>query len=100
MTDKLVTCAAWKPVERNSLRGFADLYFTKMRMTISDVMLHEKDGKKWVSFPSMPMMDKDGSSMKDSAGKVRYKKPVISFDDDVKDRLRDAAVEAIEAFGK
>ena len=97
MTDALVICTAWTPVEKNTLRGFADLYFTKMRMTIHGCMLHEKAGKKWVSFPSMPKQQPDGNVARNGEGKIVYKPPVISFDQDVRDRLTDAAVAAIEA---
>lgn len=95
MNDKPdIVCTAWKAVEKNTLRGFADLYFTRMHMTIKGVMLHEKDGSEWLSFPSIPQIGNDGQLIKKD-GKTAYNPPVVQFDQDVKDRLRDSALVAI-----
>jgi hypothetical protein len=42
-------------------------------------MLHERDGKWWISFPSKPMVGADGVALRDERGKVRYGAPIIEF---------------------
>jgi hypothetical protein len=57
---------AWRPCERNTLKGFASV-----QMTIHDVALHEKNGKHWAQPPSKPMVQ-DGQLIYGSDGRVRY----------------------------
>ena len=92
----MITCTRWQPYEKNTLRGFADLYMDKVGMTIRDCTFHEKGDKAWVAFPSAPMM-KNGGLVKDDEGKTVYTKPFVSFDEKMAERFRDAAVAAIRA---
>jgi hypothetical protein len=89
-----IVCTAWRKHEKNTLRGFADLYLTKVRMTIMGCMLHEKNGWQWVSFPSTARLDAAGNLVKED-GKTVYNPPVIKFDDNVRERFMTAAIAAI-----
>lgn len=93
MTDASVVCTKWRELERNTLRGFADLYIVRMKMTIRDCALHEKGDKAWIAFPSKPRL-RDGAVVTEN-GKAVYDPPLISFDDDMRERFREAAVAAI-----
>ena len=94
-----VVCIAWKPLERNTLQGFADLWLRNARLNIHGCAVHEKNGKRWVQLPARPQLDKDRHLVRDSDGKVQYGK-VIDFDSrEVADRFNAAALKAIEDFG-
>jgi len=47
-------------LNKNTLVGAFDLELPS-GLTISGVMLFEKDGKRWINFPSKEWIDKDGS---------------------------------------
>jgi hypothetical protein len=67
----------WRPLEKGSLRGFAKVQFGS-GLQMSDVGIHVQGTKAWASPPSRPMIDRNGSVMRDETGKVRYS-PVIGF---------------------
>ena len=93
-----VICTGWKAYEKNTLKGFADLWLRAARLNISGVAVHEKNGKRWVQLPARPQLDKDRNLVRDSDGKVQYAK-VIDFDSrEVADRFNAAALKAIEDF--
>ena len=95
---KGVTCTAWKPLERNTLRGFADLWLRAARLHIRGCAVHEKNGKRWVQLPARPQLDKDRNLVRDDAGKVQYV-TIMEFDDrEVADRFTAAAITAIQDF--
>ena len=99
MTDTIgptIVCTRWRPIERNTLRGFCDLYIARMHMTIRDCSYHEGgDGKAWVGLPSKPKI-RDGAVVSEN-GKVAYDPPIVSFDEDMRERFREAAVAAVRA---
>jgi hypothetical protein len=51
---------AFKPFEKNTLRGFFDLELPS-GMILAGCTLHEKDNKYWVGLPAKPYMAADGS---------------------------------------
>lgn len=85
----------WKPLERNSLRGFCTVRFPS-GMIVADVTLHRSSGKLWASPPSKPMLDRDGVVMRDAeTGKIRYS-PIITFaSKEIRDRWSAQVVEAV-----
>ena len=94
----LVICTAWKPYERNTLRGFADLWLRAARLNVKDCAVHEKIARRWVRLPAKPQLDKDRQLVRDDTGKIQYAK-VIDFDSkEVADRFNAAALKAIEDF--
>jgi hypothetical protein len=93
-----VICTAWKPFERNTLKGFADLHLRDARLKVCGCAVHEKNGKHWVQLPARPQLDANRELVKDRTGKVQYAK-VMEFDSrEVADRFSEAALRAIEAF--
>lgn len=52
----------WKPLEKNTLRGFFDLQITSPDMVIilRGASYHERDGSRWVAMPAKPYKDKSG----------------------------------------
>ena len=93
-----VLCTAFKPFERNTLKGFADLWLRTARLNIRGIAVHEKNGKRWVQLPARPQLDKDRQLVRDDAGKIQYA-TVLEFDSrEVADRFNTAALKAIEDF--
>jgi len=93
-----VVCTAFKPFERNTLKGFADLWLRGARLNIRGCAVHEKNGKRWVQLPAKPQLDKDRELIRDAGGKIQYA-PVMEFDSrEVADRFNAAALKAVEAF--
>ncbi len=91
-------CTAWKAYEKNTLKGFADLWLRTARLNIHGCALHEKNGRRWVQLPARPQLDKDRNLVCAEDGKVQYAK-VIDFDSrEVADRFNAAALKAIEDF--
>lgn len=78
MTTPPVIISDWKPLHRNTLRGFFTVHLPS-GMTLHDVALHCTENTWWVSPASKPMLDKDGVALRDEAGKIRYS-PIISFE--------------------
>jgi hypothetical protein len=59
----------WRPLLRNSLRGFATVQVGGLK--IHDVTLHEKNGSRWAGLPARPVVV-NGQAATDDRGKVRY----------------------------
>ncbi len=94
-----VICTAWKPYEKNTLKGFADLWLRTARLNVHGCAVHEKNGRRWVQLPARPQLDKDRNLVRDENGKIQYAK-ILDFDDrEVADRFNAAALKAIEDFG-
>src|SRR5215218_6700463 len=68
----------WKPLERNTLRGFATIMVKELQLAIRDCAVHERDGKRWVQLPSKPQIERTGNTIKNEAGKVQYV-PILEF---------------------
>jgi hypothetical protein len=74
----LITISNWKSRESGTLRGFFTSHLPS-GLTLHELMLHERDGRWWISFPSKPMLGADGAALRDERGKVRYSAPLIEF---------------------
>lgn len=80
----------WKPFHKNTLRGFFTLSLPS-GLVLRNIMLHERNGKRWISLPSREYLDS-------STGKKKYL-PFIDFRDrDSSDRFRDKALEAVDSL--
>jgi hypothetical protein len=67
----------WRPVQKGALRGFAKVQLPS-GMIVSDVTVLTSDRGPWASPPSKPMVGRDGTVMRDDAGKTKYS-PIIEF---------------------
>jgi hypothetical protein len=93
-----VICTAWRPLDRNTLKGFADLWLRTARLNIRGCAVHEKNGRRWVQLPAKPQLDADRNLVRAEDGKVQYAK-VMEFDSrEVAGRFSEAAMKAIETF--
>ena len=48
----MIECLKYKPINKGSLLGYADIFVPKMGLEIFGCSLHQKDGRRWVNFPS------------------------------------------------
>jgi hypothetical protein len=88
----------FKPMHKNTLRGFASIKIPSIGLTIKDITLHEKNGKRWASLPSRPMINRDGRAVTDESGKIQYA-PLLSFESrSTADEFSKAVIDAVEQF--
>src|SRR5262245_47508880 len=85
----------WKPLTRNSLRGFATVELPN-RLAIVDVSVHVSHGKAWASLPAKPQLNPDGTARRGDDGKVIYT-PILKWRDRaLQDGFSVAVVQAVE----
>lgn len=78
----------------NTLRGFAKGKLPS-GIILHDVGIYVDSGRAWASPSSKPMLSRDGTVLKDAAGKIRYS-PIISFETkELRDRFSSFVVEAV-----
>jgi hypothetical protein len=93
-----VVCLEFKPFQRNTLRGFAQISVPSWHMTISGIAIHEKEGRRWAALPARPYLDNSGELVREDDGKPRYVK-VFQFDNrDVGDRFSAAVLKAVDLY--
>jgi hypothetical protein len=86
---------SFSPIRKNTLRGFATVQLPS-GMIVADIGIHTDSGRVWASPPSKAMLNRDGATIRDDAGKVRYS-PIITFaSKELRDRFSAAIVDAIE----
>jgi hypothetical protein len=84
----------WRPMKRNSLRGFATIRYGSLK--ISDVSVHNQNGKRWANMPSKPILGQDGVAQKDESGKVKYVPFLQWTAREASDKFSEEVIEAIE----
>jgi hypothetical protein len=91
----MIKCIKFKPFEKNTLKGFADLELTRVGIVIHDCCWHVRDGAEWISFPARQYKDRDGH-----ATWAR----VIDFAEDaggdIRQAFKEQALAAIHAVAK
>jgi hypothetical protein len=86
----------FKPLHRATLRGFFNAAMPS-DLVLHEVALHHRDGTWWVQPASKPMLSRDGTVLRDDAGKIRYS-PIVSFrTKQARDRFNRAVLEALRA---
>ena len=79
MSEKLaVEIVAYKPMDRNSLRGFVTVRIPALRLKIVDCTVNESNGRRWVGLPGKAQINRDGEVIKKD-GKAQYS-PTCLFD--------------------
>jgi hypothetical protein len=85
----------WRPVARNSLRGFATVELPN-GLAIANVSVHLSHGKMWASLPARPQVERDGTVRRGADGKVAYA-PILKWRDrNLADGFSAAVVAAVE----
>jgi hypothetical protein len=93
--DKLtLESVEFRPLQRNTLVGFAAIRIPAMRPTILDVALHTNGEARWAELPSKAQL-RDGMLVRNEQGKTQYA-PVLEFDTpSVRNAFSQAAVHAV-----
>ena len=105
MSKLTLECRGFRPVVKNTLRGFCEIHVKDMALTIKDVALHEKNSSRWASLPAKPMIAKDGMVMKDDTGKPKFVSILEFSSRDVSNAFSAAVIAAVlahspNAFGE
>jgi hypothetical protein len=88
----------WRPLARNTLKGFARIKIVEWKLIVNDVAVHERDGRKWAALPSRPMLDSNRRLMLDETGKPKYSRVLEFTEREIADRFSDAVVAAVDRF--
>jgi len=74
----LVHLNDFRLMKRKTLRGFARVTLPELGLIVHDVAIHLREAKAWASPPSRPMLGRDGTQLRDAAGKPQFA-PTIGF---------------------
>ena len=92
-----IDCLAFKPLAKNTLRGFARIRIRELHLIVNDVTLHEKGGSRWAGLPGKPQI-RDGAVVTDERDKTAYA-PVLEFENRAAgDAFSEAVWRAVEAM--
>lgn len=81
---------SWKPLRKNSLRGFATVELP-IGLKIVDCLVLVSNGKAWATLPSKPVLDAEGRHAKPD-GKAQYASVLEWRSRDLSDRFSAAVV--------
>jgi hypothetical protein len=85
------------PLTKNTLQGFVTLTLSPSGIVLHECSLHQKDGKRWIAFPSKPQIDSEGRLRKDpSTGKPLYSSIVEIIGKEERRSFQTAALAAVE----
>jgi hypothetical protein len=92
-----ITCKKVQLLVRNTLRGFCEIHIAELDLVMRDVAVHEKNGSRWAQPPARPQLSKDGTAIKDEAGKIKYSQILEFGGRESRDRFSAAVVAAVLA---
>jgi hypothetical protein len=82
-----IAAAAFRPHEKNTLKGFASLALGSSGLLVHECPVHCKNGKWWVAFPARPYEDNDGA---------QHWQPLLEFGDAAsRGRFQEQAIAAL-----
>lgn len=86
----------WKPLVKNSLRGFASVELPSGLRILEIPILISSRGKAWAALPSKLQLERDGQPRRDANGKLIYA-PVLEWRDrDLADRFSAAVIALVD----
>lgn len=88
-----VVLVDWRPMVRNSLRGFATVQVGALEIT--DVSVHISGDRRWAGLPAKPQIDRDGN-VRRKDNKIEYAKVIAWTNKETADRFSKAVIAAIE----
>ena len=83
-----IECIRYKPINKGTLLGYVDLHIFKTGLEIYDCSFHQKEGRRWINFPSREYTDEKGEK--------KYFSVVRFRDKSLMEEFSKAAKEAIE----
>jgi hypothetical protein len=93
----MIIASNWRPLERNTLRGFLTLSLEPSGIAVHECSYHQTaTGSEWIGLPARPQLGKDGQARKDpTSGKALYRPIVEIKDKAARDRFQAAALDAV-----
>jgi hypothetical protein len=85
--DRGIVVSGWRPHEKNSLKGFFSATLPS-GLVFHDLMLHSRDGARWIAFPAR--------EWKDANGEKQYARFVEFSSRAVADRFKDQVLDALD----
>ena len=84
----------FRALEKNTLRGFARVRLPS-GLVLHDAAIHVREGRQWVSSAGRPAIGKDGTQMRDAAGKPLFNPTVTFADKATADKFSKAVIDAL-----
>jgi hypothetical protein len=92
----MIRASDWRPMPRNTLRGFVTLTLEPSGLRLHDCALHRNGDREWIGLPGKPQINRDGQQRKDpTTGKALYTPLVEVPDKDARERFQRAALAAV-----
>lgn len=85
--DRKIQIDGWKSHEKNTLKGFFSATLPS-GLVFHDLMLHEKNGSRWISFPAREWTDQNGTK--------QYVRFIEFRDRETGNRFRDEMLAALD----
>lgn len=82
----MIECIKYFPINKKTCLGIANIYVEKWDLEMYGITLHQKDGKRWVSFPSKEY-EKDGEKKYAPYYRFRDKETYYKFCKAVKEAI-------------
>ena len=82
-----IIIADWRPHEKGSLKGFFRATLPS-GLTLNGLMLHERDGARWLGLPAREWTDQQGEK--------QYAKIIEFIDRPTANKFRDAVLDALD----
>jgi len=81
-------CTNFRPLSKNTLKGFVDLEFTDIGIIVKECPWHEKNGREWLAFPGRSYTDKN-------TGDLKWVNMIDFANADARQAFQDAALKAV-----
>ena len=93
-----VECMRYKSVNKGSLLGYADLFVPKTGLEIYGCTLHQKEGRRWINFPSREYSDETGEKKYAPIVRFREKAHMEGFTKVAKEAIEKKCAEMNQSF--
>jgi hypothetical protein len=96
----MIAASDWRPLERNTLRGFVTLTLDPIGIVIRECTLHRvADGREWIGLPARRQTNKDGSPRIDPNTNKPAWTPLVEIPNkEARARFQKAALAAVHAL--
>ena len=85
------------PFQRSTLLGFAKIRIKELRLVISGVDIHQKNGSQWAQLPAKPMLQND-QLVRGEDGRIRYAR-ILEFEgEEVRQAFSAAVLQAYDTY--
>src|SRR5262249_39001442 len=93
-----IRASDFKPMERNTLRGFVTLHLPS-GLVLRDCTYHRQGESEWIGLPGKPQLDAEGRHRRDHDTNKALYSPVVEIPDRrARERFQAAALGAVHAL--